>query len=108
MTLVLDAGGLISLERDERASWVRLKTAYLRGEVPLTTAAVLGQVWRGDRARLAYLRLCPESTSVHSTTASEERPVSSWPSASKRMSSTPQSFSSLTTVTRSSQPTPRP
>lgn len=46
MTLVFDAGALISLERDERASWVRLKAAYLRGEVPLTNAAVLGQVWR--------------------------------------------------------------
>jgi hypothetical protein len=55
MTLVFDAGGLISLERDERASWVRLKTTYLRGEVPLTNAAVLGQVWRGGRrqARLS-------------------------------------------------------
>ena len=55
MTLVFDAGGLISLERDERASWVRLKTTYLRGEVPLTNAAVLGQVWRGGprQARLS-------------------------------------------------------
>jgi len=32
--LVFDAGGLMSLERDERASWVRLKSACLRGEVP--------------------------------------------------------------------------
>jgi hypothetical protein len=55
MTLVFDAGGLISLERDERASWVRLKTAYLQGEIPLTNAAVLGQVWRGGQrqARLS-------------------------------------------------------
>jgi hypothetical protein len=48
MTLVFDAGALISLERDERASWIRLKAAYLRGEIPLTNAAVLGQVWRGE------------------------------------------------------------
>ncbi|HUY66674.1 MAG TPA: hypothetical protein VMV06_07645 [Acidimicrobiales bacterium] len=55
MSLVFDAGGLIALERDERASWVRLKAAYTRGEVPLTNAAVLGQVWRGGprQARLS-------------------------------------------------------
>ena len=55
MTLVFDAGALISLERDERASWVRLKAAFLRGEIPLTNAAVLGQVWRGGprQARLS-------------------------------------------------------
>jgi hypothetical protein len=55
MSLVFDAGGLIALERDERASWVRLKTAYTRGEVPLTNAGVLGQVWRGGprQARLS-------------------------------------------------------
>lgn len=56
MSLVLDAGGLIALGRDERASWVRLKTAHARGEVPLTNAAVLGQVWRGGsrQARLSH------------------------------------------------------
>ena len=54
MTLLLDAGALIALERDDRSSWVRLKTAYVRGEVPVTTAAVLGQAWRGGprQARL--------------------------------------------------------
>jgi hypothetical protein len=55
MTLVFDSGGLISLERNERSSWVRLKSAFLRGEVPVTNAAVLGQVWRGGprQARLS-------------------------------------------------------
>ena len=55
MTLVLDAGGLIALEHDDRASWVRLKAAHAKGEV-LTNAAVLGQVWRGGarQARLSH------------------------------------------------------
>jgi hypothetical protein len=55
MSLVLDAGALIALERGERASWVRLKAAHVRGEVPLTSAAVLGQVWRSGprQARLS-------------------------------------------------------
>jgi hypothetical protein len=55
MTLVFDAGGLIALERDERASWIRLKSALLRSEVPITNAAIVGQVWRGGsrQARLS-------------------------------------------------------
>ena len=55
MTLVLDTGALIALERNERPMWARLKAAQLAGEVPVTHAGVLGQVWRGGRrqARLA-------------------------------------------------------
>ena len=55
MTLVYDTGGLIALERGERASWVRLKGVLAREEIPITNAAVLGQVWRGRaaQARLA-------------------------------------------------------
>jgi hypothetical protein len=47
MSLVLDAGALVALERNERSSWVRLNVSWNRGEVPRTNAAVLGQVWRG-------------------------------------------------------------
>lgn len=41
MSLVFDAGGLIALERGERASWVRLKRAHTQGSMPITNAAVL-------------------------------------------------------------------
>jgi hypothetical protein len=54
MSLVLDAGALIALGPGEWASWVRLKVAHVRGEVPLTSAAVLGQV-RRNRPRQARL-----------------------------------------------------
>ncbi|HUS61888.1 MAG TPA: hypothetical protein VMY34_06800, partial [Acidimicrobiales bacterium] len=54
VTLVLDAGALIALERGERGMWTRLKAAVLAGEVPRTHAGVLGQVWRGG-ARQARL-----------------------------------------------------
>lgn len=47
MTIVLDTGALIALDRGERAMWVRLKAAYSRGDVPVTHAGVLGQAWRG-------------------------------------------------------------
>ena len=55
MTLVLDAGALVALERNERSMWVRLKAAQLAREVPLTHSGVVGQVWRGGsrQARLA-------------------------------------------------------
>lgn len=55
MSLVLDSGALVALERNERQMWVRLKAAQLDGEVPLTHAGVLGQVWRGGprQARLS-------------------------------------------------------
>ena len=55
MSLVLDSGALVALERNERPMWARLKAAQVAGDLPLTHAAVLGQVWRdGPRqARLA-------------------------------------------------------
>lgn len=55
MTIVLDSGALVALERNERAMWVRLKAAQVDGDLPLTHAGVLGQVWRGGprQARLS-------------------------------------------------------
>jgi hypothetical protein len=55
VTLLLDAGALIALERNERSMWTRLKALVGAGELPITHGAVLGQVWRGGprQARLA-------------------------------------------------------
>ena len=55
MSLVLDSSALVALERNERPMWVRLKAAQLEGDLPLTPAGVLGQVWRGGprQARLS-------------------------------------------------------
>ena len=55
MTLVLDAGALIALDRNERAMWIRLKALREAGELPVTHGGVVGQVWRGGprQARLA-------------------------------------------------------
>lgn len=54
MRLVLDSGALVALERNERSMWIRLKASLLAGELPLTHAGVVGQVWRGG-ARQARL-----------------------------------------------------
>ncbi|MFI5047070.1 MAG: twitching motility protein PilT [Acidimicrobiia bacterium] len=55
MSLVLDSGALVALERNERQMWIRLKAAQLSEELPVTHAGVLGQVWRGGprQARLS-------------------------------------------------------
>ena len=55
MTLLLDSGALIALERNDRAMWRRLKAAMLAGEVPVSHGGVLGQAWRGGGPRQALL-----------------------------------------------------
>jgi hypothetical protein len=55
LTLVLDSAALISLDRNKRAMWVRLKASLRGGTPPLTHGGVVGQVWRGGprQARLS-------------------------------------------------------
>jgi hypothetical protein len=55
LTIVLDSGALIALDRNERSMWTRLKAAQMAGDLPVTHAGVLGQVWRGGprQARLS-------------------------------------------------------
>ena len=55
MTLVLDAGALIALERADRSMWARMRLAADAGQRPCTHPGVVAQVWRGGarQARLA-------------------------------------------------------
>jgi hypothetical protein len=55
MTLVLDSGALIALERHDRAMWRRFKMAQLAGEIPVSHGGVVGQAWRGRGSRQALL-----------------------------------------------------
>ena len=55
MTLILDSGALLALERRDRAMWVRLKRALLTQQPPRTHGGILGQVWRGRGPRQALL-----------------------------------------------------
>lgn len=53
MSLILDAGAWIALDRNDRVMWRRLKAAQMAGELPRSHGGVIGQVWRGARhARL--------------------------------------------------------
>ena len=55
MTLVLDSGALIALEKNDRAMWRRLKSSLAAGEAPVSHGGVVGQVWRGGGPRQALL-----------------------------------------------------
>ena len=64
MTLVLDSGALIALERNERAMWRRLKATHLAGRVPVSHAGVVGQAWRGRGPRQALLAKALAATDI--------------------------------------------
>jgi hypothetical protein len=55
MRLVLDAGALLALERNDRPMWRRFKAAQLAGNLAITHGGVLGQAWRGRVPRQALL-----------------------------------------------------
>ena len=65
MSLILDTGALLALERNERPMWVRLKAALLDGDVPQTHAGVIGQAWRGG-PRQARLATALKGIDIHS------------------------------------------
>lgn len=53
--LVLDAGSLVAVDRDDRAMMARLKVAGETGVELRTTGVVLAQVWRASAGRQANL-----------------------------------------------------
>lgn len=55
-TLVLDAGALIALERNDRAMWAVLKLAALRTDAVIVPSTVVAQVWRGSRRQASLAR----------------------------------------------------
>ena len=69
MTLILDSGAFIAIERNDRAMWRRLKTALLQQDVPVSHGGVVGQVWRG-RARQARLIMALAGADVRPLTDS--------------------------------------
>lgn len=64
MSLILDAGAFISVERGDRAMMRRLKTALLDGSVPVTHAGVVAQVWRGGSGSQSLLARALKSVEV--------------------------------------------
>jgi hypothetical protein len=64
VTLVLDSGALIALERNDRSMWRRLKAALLAGRVPVSHGGVVGQAWRGRGPRHALLAKALEGIDI--------------------------------------------
>jgi hypothetical protein len=56
VTLVLDSGALVALERNQRSMWARLKAAEVARELPLTHGGVVGQAWRGGPRQARLVR----------------------------------------------------
>jgi hypothetical protein len=53
VTLVLDAGAFLAVERGDRHIMALLKGELLSERVPWTHGGVVGEVWRGGRGRQA-------------------------------------------------------
>ena len=51
MTLILDAGAFVAVERRDRTVMALLKAELLAGRTPVTHGGVVGQVWRGGSGR---------------------------------------------------------
>jgi hypothetical protein len=61
--LLLDAGALIAIEREDQRTLTRVKTARERGRLIVTHAGIVGQVWRNP-SRQARLSLALKSVEV--------------------------------------------
>lgn len=60
MSIILDAGALVAVERGDRDMIALIKRERLAGRAPLSHGGVVGQVWRGGHGRQAILaRLLP-------------------------------------------------
>lgn len=70
MTLVLDAGAFVAVERADRDTVALLKRERLAGRALMTHGGVIGQVWRGEPGgRQTSLGCLAASRSLAWTTA---------------------------------------
>lgn len=69
MSIVLDAGALVAVERGDRDVVALVKRERQAGRAPLTHGGVVGQVWRGGGARQAMLARLLPGLEVHTIDA---------------------------------------
>ena len=55
--MVFDAGAFIAAERGDRALWTRVRAARAWDQGPVTSTAVVAQVWRGDARQASLARM---------------------------------------------------
>jgi hypothetical protein len=71
--LVLDAGALLAVDRDDRAMMARLLVARRSGLELRSNAMVVAQVWRDRRGRQANLARLLRAVDVRSVSANDGR-----------------------------------
>jgi hypothetical protein len=64
MTLVLDAGAFMGVERRSARVMALIKRERLAGREPRTHAGVVGQIWRGGAGKQTPVSLVLEGTEV--------------------------------------------
>lgn len=64
MTVVLDAGAFIAVERADRRVMTLLAREHRARRLPVTHGGVVGQVWRGDSRQARVARLISGSVVV--------------------------------------------
>ena len=64
MSLVLDAGALLAVERADRDTISLVKQELVAGRPPVTHGGVVGQVWRGGARQANLARILPALTIV--------------------------------------------
>ena len=65
MSIVLDAGALVAVERGDRDMVALIKRERREGRAPLSHGGVIGQVWRGGSGRQANLARLLPGVDVH-------------------------------------------
>jgi hypothetical protein len=55
LSVILDAGALVAIERGDPRVWAILRRELAAGRAPVTHGGVIGQVWRGGTGRQARL-----------------------------------------------------
>ena len=71
--LILDAGALLSVDRDDRVMIARLRVAYQSGLELRSNAMVVAQVWRDPRGRQANLARVLRAVDVRAVSHSDGR-----------------------------------
>ena len=64
MTLVMDAGALVALDKGDSAMWERLKIARASGASLVSHGGVVGQAWRGRGPRQARLAMALQAIDI--------------------------------------------
>lgn len=71
--LILDAGALVAVDRDDRAAIARLRAAQLHGLELRTNAIVVAQAWRDRHGRQVNLARLLRATDVRAVSPRDGR-----------------------------------